>query len=65
MREFAFAKKWNIVVIMRNEVGNSLPIELGRLNCQQFFASLIREIENEIPNIPQSSWKGYVFMEKT
>ena len=62
IREFPFVTRGNVVVTvtLRNELGNSLPIQLRRSNCQQFFTSIVRETGDDIRDIRSSSWKGYV-----
>jgi hypothetical protein len=62
MREFPFAKNLNVSVVLRNELGNSLPFKLGRRSCHQIFTSLIRETGDKVPDILQSSWTGYAFI---
>ena len=47
MQKFPFAtEELVVVVILRNELGNSLPIQLNRSNSRQFFTSIIRETGN-------------------
>lgn len=62
MREFPFDKKWTGAVTMQNELGNSVRLELSLPKCKQFFMSLVRQTGDKIPNIPESSWRGYVFI---
>jgi hypothetical protein len=60
--EFPFEEKFKIIVTVRNELGNSLPIELTESNCHEFFTSLVRETGEEVSNIPETSWRGYVYI---
>jgi hypothetical protein len=65
MQEFPFpTEESNVVVILRNELGNSLPIQLNVSNSRQFFTSIIREIGDGIPDISLSFWTRYVCVEK-